>query len=107
MRETIKFIPDKKREEKIKKFLKDGYRWRCLGCGLVSKDKRQEFYEDGHGGRFIDMCRCGSDLFIKLEDMSCKIVKVQPVNGTLVFKEHHFKYCKCDKGEVWTGEAET
>ncbi len=107
MKETMEFIPDEKRKEKIRILIEEGYRWKCLGCGGVYKDRPEQMYEDGHGGRYIDMCQCGSDLFIELKDISCENVEVGPVGGTIVLKEHNFKYCKCDKGEVWTGDAET
>lgn len=109
MKETIRFIENKERKKKFESWLKEGYRARCVCCGRVYKNTPQKWYEDGHGGRYIVMCRCGSDLFKDLSEViahQCKTVEVKPVNGTLVFKEHHFKYCKCEKGEVWTGKAE-
>lgn len=34
------------------------------------------------------------------------MVRVKHINnGTLVLKEHHLKYCECEKGEVWTGDG--
>ncbi len=36
------------------------------------------------------------------------VVEVKPFNnGTFVFKQHHFKYCECSRGEVWTGDGKT
>ncbi len=33
-------------------------------------------------------------------------VRVKSINnGTVVLKEHHLKYCECEKGEVWTGDG--
>jgi len=46
----------------------EGYKWYCLKCNTVFKDKPTQNYEDGHGGRLLEMCRCGSDLFDKLDD---------------------------------------
>jgi len=41
-----------------------GYRRVCIGCNTVFKpgEVRKEFCDDGHGGRDIEMCKCGSDL---------------------------------------------
>ncbi len=34
------------------------------------------------------------------------MVRVKYINnGTLVLKEHHLKYCECEKGEIWTGDG--
>jgi len=107
MKETLEFVLDEERQQKIKELIEQGYRYRCIKCNTAFKEKRQEFYEDGHGGRFIDMCRCGCDLFQRLDEISYLRVEVKPVDGTLVFKEHHAKYCKCEKGKIWTGDAET
>ena len=52
------------RQEAIDK----GYRIYCLGCGTVYKQAPTLEYEDGHGGRMINMCPCGSDLFTNLAD---------------------------------------
>ncbi len=41
--------------------------WGCLGCYTAFENKPVQDYEDGHGGREINMCRCGSDLFVELE----------------------------------------
>jgi len=107
MKETIEFIDNQKIKEKIGELLTDGYRWQCLVCGLVYKNKPQEDYEDGHGGRSINMCHCGNDLFGELKDISHKSVQVTPIDNMIVLKEHHFKYCKCEHGKIWTGDAET
>jgi len=48
--------------------IRDGYLFYCLGCATAYKKIPQEWYEDGHGGRYIDMCRCGSDLFANMKD---------------------------------------
>jgi len=52
---------------KLEQWEKEGYQWVCFGCNTVYKQKPQELYENGHGGRFIDMCRCGSDLFGEID----------------------------------------
>lgn len=49
--------------KKLEEWKKEGYEWVCLGCHTVYKGKRQEWLYDGHDGRYIDMCRCGCDLF--------------------------------------------
>jgi len=38
----------------------------CLICKKCYKELPMEIYEDGHGGRYIPFCRCGSDLFSNL-----------------------------------------
>ena len=40
---------------------------RCMGCGRVYKNSPTVEYEDGHGGRFLEMCSCGCDLFAAFE----------------------------------------
>ena len=107
MRETIRFVINKETRRKILELIEKGYRYICIGCRTVYKEKGQEFVEDGHGGHDMDMCRCGSDLFEELENIRWLDVKVKPVRKTLVFKEHHAKYCKCEVGEIWTGKTET
>ena len=52
------------REEAIAK----GYEVYCIGCSKVYRMPPTEQYEDGHGGRQLPMCGCGSDLFAKLSD---------------------------------------
>jgi len=49
------------RSDRGQKREEEGYR--CLGCGRVFESVPTERYEDGHGGRQLDMCRCGCDLF--------------------------------------------
>jgi len=51
----------------IEKLGKNGGKNICLGCHKVYENIPKQNYEDGHGGRMIDMCGCGSDLFEKLE----------------------------------------
>lgn len=106
--ESVEFVENPKRKEKVQKLIDEGYEYYCLKCHGVYKRPRREFYEDGHGGRRIDMCTCGCDLFGRLEDVRCVSIKVkEPEDGTLVFREHHAKYCKCHVGEIWTGDAST
>lgn len=107
MQETVRFVLDEERKKELKKFIKQGYKYKCLGCGMIYKNRRKEWYEDGHGGRFIEMCKCGSDLFIKLEDINCMVPEIEIIDNTIIVKEHNFKYCKCPVGEVWTGDSET
>ncbi len=45
---------------------KEGYKYYCIACNKIYKEKRTERYEDGHGGRQIEMCSCGCDLFDNL-----------------------------------------
>ncbi len=109
-KETIEFIEDAARKKKLELWMEQGYSVKCLNCGTIYKEKPKQPYEDGHGGRDIEMCRCGSDLFIRLKEMianHCRVIKVKPAGGTIVLKEHNYKYCQCDKGAVWTGHAGT
>jgi hypothetical protein len=46
----------------------EGYIWFCLGCNKAYKQKPTEQYEDGHGGRRLEMCSCGCDLFARLDE---------------------------------------
>lgn len=43
--------------------------WGCLGCNTAYKKKPTQDYNDGHGGRDIEMCRCGCDLFVELVEV--------------------------------------
>ena len=49
--------------DNFKKFKEQGAKYVCLGCNKPYETKRTEPYEDGHGGRMLEMCVCGSDLF--------------------------------------------
>ncbi len=40
-----------------------GYWYYCFSCSRVYKTKPTQQYEDGHGGRGLELCRCGCDLF--------------------------------------------
>lgn len=48
----------------LRELYNKGCRRVCIGCNTVFKpDKvRTEPYADGHGGREIEMCKCGCDL---------------------------------------------
>ncbi len=50
-----------------------GGKYICLGCSRVYTVKPREEYEDGHGGRYIEMCMCGSDLFDELSKVLGKL----------------------------------
>lgn len=50
--------------------LKEGYTVYCIGCNTPYRHTPTEQYEDGHGGRRLEMCRCGCDLFANLTDDS-------------------------------------
>jgi len=60
--------------KKLEEWQEKGYNWVCMGCNTVYKQKPDMLYEDGHGGRFIDMCRCGCDLFNTIDD-TIKIIR--------------------------------
>ena len=47
----------------IEKLKDKGAKYICIGCHKTYETKRTELYEDGHGGRMLEMCTCGSDLF--------------------------------------------
>lgn len=49
---------------KLREVYEKGYRRVCIACNTVFKpdEVRTEDYEDGHGGRSLEMCRCGCDL---------------------------------------------
>lgn len=40
----------------------------CLRCGRIYKEPPIVTYADGHGGRLLEMCGCGSDLFVKVAE---------------------------------------
>jgi len=67
--------------KKLEGWKKDGYNYVCLGCHTVYKQKPERFYEDGHGGRYIEMCRCDSDLFDTIDGtivaIKSKIYKIK------------------------------
>ncbi len=46
---------------------KQGAKYICMGCKNVYEEKPGEVYEDGHGSQYIDMCPCGSDIFLTLK----------------------------------------
>jgi len=105
--ETIQFIVDEKQKRALNKLIDKGYTCKCVSCGKFYKEPPQEWYDDGHGGRNIDMCPCDSDLFTSLQDISCEIIEVKPVDNTIILKEHNFKHCKCPVGKIWKGDAST
>lgn len=45
-----------------------GYHYYCMGCSKVYREIPTEHYEDGHGGRRMEMCNCGCDLFRRFQD---------------------------------------
>ena len=104
MKESVRFVPNLRKQQLLKQFFEEGYRWRCLGCGRFYKEVPQEIYNHG----LLDMCSCGSDLFQDIEEISIFDVVVDPpVSGALFFKENSFVYCKCPVGELKTGDAST
>jgi len=52
-----------------------GAEYVCMGCKRVYSDIPSRFYEDGHGGRDIDMCTCGSDLFDSIDGFVAALEK--------------------------------
>lgn len=55
--------------EKLEGWKREGYRYVCLGCNTVYKQKPERWYEDGHGGRYIKMCSCDCDLFDTIDSV--------------------------------------
>ena len=52
------------KEEAIKK----GYTCFCANCNTAYKKTPKEWYEDGHGGRYINMCKtCPCDLIVDMK----------------------------------------
>ena len=47
---------------------RQGTRFVCLNCYRAYEKKPEEIYEDGHGGRYLEMCPCGSDLFESIRE---------------------------------------
>lgn len=47
----------------------------CLGCHKIYEKIREERYEDGHNGRMLQICTCGSDLFEKIGDFLARMKK--------------------------------
>jgi hypothetical protein len=52
------------------KMIAEGCKYYCLNCHICYVHIPVEIYEDGHGGRLLNMCKCGSDLFAHLSDDS-------------------------------------
>ncbi len=108
MQETLEFVVNEKKRDKIMELIGQGYSLRCLGCNEMYKDLPGEYRFDGHVERFFPECSfCGCDLFQSLKETVYLEASVKPKNGMLVFKEHHCHYCKCKFGKIWTGDAET
>jgi hypothetical protein len=61
----------------LQKRIDEGYKWVCMNCWGVSRKKPQEWYNDGHVGRHVDMCRCGCDLFMSAEEMIAQLKQWQ------------------------------
>ena len=59
--------------KKLENWKKEGYQQICMGCYTVYRQKPTQWYEDGHGGRFIEMCRCGCDLFDTIDGTICSL----------------------------------
>lgn len=57
---------------------RQGGRYVCLGCYYPYHKKPEQFSEDGHGGGYMEMCFCGSDLFETIEGFA-KLIKGEKV----------------------------
>ena len=72
LKETLEFVPNADKVRQIAELAAQGFSHVCLGCHKVYKSPPQESgCSGGHGFQSMDMCRCGSDLFEKLENVSC------------------------------------
>ena len=40
----------------------------CLSCGVVYRENPFEEYETGHNARPLEICKCGCDLFITIDE---------------------------------------
>ena len=40
-----------------------GARFICLNCYHAYEKKPKKLFEDGHDGRYVEMCTCGADIF--------------------------------------------
>jgi len=52
-----------------------GCNYVCLGCLTVYQEKPTQDYDDGHGGRLLEMCRCGGDLFENIDETILRLKK--------------------------------
>jgi len=50
-------------KKRLKELKNKGANYICLNCKQIYAEKPVQLYEDGHGGKDIEMCSCGSDLF--------------------------------------------
>lgn len=116
MKETILITDDISQEIEVTNLINEGYTVQCMSCGNCYKTTPRIFY------RYDDMeikeCRCGSDLFISLQEVlekQCKKTTIGNViidnEPTIILKERNFKYCTCtvkdERNRVHTGDAET
>jgi len=62
------YLLTRKEAKTREKMLAEGYRYYCIACHRVFKQPPTEQYEDGHGGRPLEMCKCGCDMFANLKD---------------------------------------
>jgi len=56
----------------VKEAISKGFVWFCMECNKVYREQPTRRYEDGHGGWQIEMCRCGCDLFGRLDGLENK-----------------------------------
>ncbi len=72
----------------LREVYSQGYRRVCVGCNKVYKPDsvRKEIYEDGHGGRLMEMCSCGCDLigYILEKDGKLYICPQDKIDGDCV-----------------------
>ena len=54
--------------DRLRTMQAEGYNHVCVNCRIVYQEKPTQEYADGHGGRLLNMCRCGSDLFITIDE---------------------------------------
>ena len=52
----------------MEELMQKGAKYICTGCYKVYASKPKTVYEDGHGGRMMEICRCRSDLFTGIDE---------------------------------------
>lgn len=114
--ETIKRVYDEQAANAVSKLIDRNIGYICVACNTAYENLPKADYEYGHGGRELNICRCGSDMIIpaiKLLD-NCHRIISNPVvinnRKTHILKESNFKYCNCTldgkKNEIHCGDTE-
>jgi hypothetical protein len=59
----------------FKKFEQLGAKYVCLQCKTPYQNKPKQPYKNGHGGRMLEMCGCGSGLFDDIDSFLINMEK--------------------------------